>query len=76
MHSITTDDVIKPLTEQEETRRGQVLVSLLNLKESKIQDANSKRGRSYDPPRYSTAYGTKTALGLFRTLASVVIDGK
>lgn len=54
-----------PISEQEETRRGEILVRVLKLKES-------KRKRGMIPPRYDTTYGTKTALGLFRVVQGIV----
>lgn len=62
------------LSETEERRRGELLVRLLNLRESKQETAQGKL--SFDPPRYSTESGTKTALGLFRTIQRVVLDGE
>lgn len=57
------------LTEAEETARGQKLVELLALKKSTQTDSQNRR---FDPPRYETAWGTKTALGLFRSIAAVM----
>lgn len=54
---------MKRLTEAEETERGNEIVELLHLKQ--CRDDNGKR---YNPPRYDTRHGTKTALGLYRTL--------
>lgn len=55
------------LTEAEETRRGEMLAQLLGL----------RRIRSgADAGRFRTEEGTKTALGLFRTVARVVLDGE
>lgn len=55
------------LTEEEERQRGETLAKLLNLKQCRP---------TFDPPRYETAWGTKTALGLYRTVAAVIIDGE
>ncbi len=48
----------------EEQKRGESIVALLRLKQAR--DSNGKR---FKPARYETTGGTKTALGLFRTLA-------
>lgn len=65
------------LTEAEETRRGQLLVEMLGLEEDKYPAMGSKRRTvSYDPPRYSTQWGRKTALGLFRSVRRLVLDGE
>jgi hypothetical protein len=50
------------ISEEEETKRGENLVRLFSLK-------SKKNGR------YETAWGDKTALGLFRTVHAVV-NGK
>lgn len=57
-------DSIPETTEQE---RGEHLANLLYLKQAK--DTNGKR---FTPARYDTAWGTKTALGLFRSLGAVI----
>lgn len=62
------------LTEAEETARGTELVRVLNLREAKQETAQGKL--SFDPPRYSTDGGTKTALGIFRTVAAIVEGSK
>lgn len=62
------------LTEAEEAKRGAVLASMLNLKEAKQTTAHGVL--PFDPPRYSTEWGTKTALGLFRTIKRIVEDGE
>lgn len=62
------------LTEAEETKRGAILASMLSLKEAKQETAHGKL--PFDPPRYSTEWGTKTALGLFRSIERIVIDGE
>lgn len=48
--------------EHEETKRGELIAEVLKLKK--------KDGR------YLTTWGTKTALGLFRTVERLVKDGK
>jgi len=55
------------IPEADEIKRGQKLVDLLKLKEAK--DDNDKR---FNPPRYETSWGTKTALGLFRSVDCIV----
>lgn len=59
------------LTESEETKRGELLAQVLELKPCKLDN-----GERLDPPRYHTKWGTKTALGLFRTVARIVEDGE
>lgn len=59
------------LTEAEETARGVELVRVLELSEAR--DYDRKR---YSPPRYATTHGTKTALGIFRTVAAIVEGAK
>lgn len=46
---------------------GYKLVELLSLKEAK--DNNGKR---YNPPRYNTSYGTKTAIGLALSVERII----
>jgi hypothetical protein len=48
---------------------GQKIVTLLNLRIAK--DDNGKR---YTPDRYHTDWGTKTARGLARSVASIFDD--
>ena len=52
------------ISEQEETRRGTLLAEVLSLK---------LRGPER---RYDTTWGNKTALGLYRTVARIVLEGK
>lgn len=54
-----------PLTEQEETRRGEMLALVLQLQKSQAE-----------PGRYRTDWGTKTPLGIFRTVKRIVEEGK
>jgi hypothetical protein len=58
---------IEEMPEDEERKRGEEIARVLSLKPAR--DDNGKR---YSPPRYNTAHGTKTALGLFRTLAHLI----
>lgn len=53
------------LTEAEEARRGALLAEILQL----------KRQRKAPHP-WNTTWGTKTDLGLFRTIARIVQDGE
>ena len=53
------------LSEAEETRRGQLLIDVLHLKRCKAE-----------PGRYDTEWGTKTALGIYRTVQRIVLDGE
>lgn len=54
---------VQELTEEQETERGVELVRILQLKPAKDQN-----GKRLKPERYNTTHGTKTALGLFRTI--------
>jgi len=54
-----------PLNEAEEARRGALLAKILRL----------RRDRQ-DRDRWQTDWGTKTDLGLFRTVARIVEDGE
>ncbi len=49
------------ITEAEETRRGLMLAEVLRIKKA--------RG---EKDRFDTEWGTKTALGLYRTVARIV----
>lgn len=51
------------LTEQEETKRGELIAQVLKLKKGK-------------DGYYKTDWGAKTALGLFRTIERIVKDGE
>lgn len=55
---------MKKISEAEEARRGQLLAEILGLK--------LKRGTD----RYSTTWGDKTALGLFRLVERIMLDGE
>ncbi len=52
---------ILPLGEDEETKRGALIAEVLGLR---------KKGE-----RYNTSWGTKTDLGLYRTMLRIIIDG-
>lgn len=58
-------DTKTELTEAEETRRGQMLVDILGLHRA-----------TGEPGRYQTQWGTKTPLGLFRTIRRIVERGE
>lgn len=58
------------LSEAEELKRGKMIVELLGLR--KIREISKRRGI----PIFQTSGGTKTELGLFRTVARVVLDGE
>lgn len=64
-----------PLTEAEQTRRGDLIAKTLNLKEARCGNGYG-RGKPYDPPRYFTQWGTKSALGLFLSVERLVRDGE
>lgn len=66
-------DTQNSISEAEETRRGLLLVQILNLKEARQTTAQGSL--HFDPPRYSTDWGTKTALGVYRIVANVVQSG-
>lgn len=53
------------MSEVEETRRGELLVEVLHLTRSTTESG-----------RYRTAWGTKTALGIYRTVERIVLDGE
>ena len=54
----------KPINEAEETRRGQMLADVLDLP------------HSTEPGRYRTEWGSKTALGLYRTVKRIIEEGE
>lgn len=55
------------LPESEETKRGKLIATVLNLKQIKSGP---------DAGRYNTEWGTKTDLGLFRIVQRIVLDGE
>lgn len=55
--------------EQESEAIGQKLIELLHLKQ-----ATDDNGKRYNPPRYNTSFGTKTALGLALTVERIFIE--
>lgn len=55
------------LTEQQETKRGELLAEVLQLR-------LIRSGK--DAGRYRTTWGTKTALGLYRTVERIILDGE
>ena len=56
------------LTTQEEIRRGELLATVLHLRKHK--------GATDSEPRYQTDWGSKTALGLYRTVERILLDGE
>ena len=60
------------ISEEQETERGKKLVALLNLKEATHVPYGGKRAEKYNPPRYYTDWGTKTALGVYRCVESIM----
>jgi hypothetical protein len=58
---------MKTIDETEETQRGELIVQLLNLKPSR---------RDGEAGRVDTEWGTKTPLGLYRTLKRIIEEGK
>jgi hypothetical protein len=65
-----TKHMNETLTEEQETERGLEIVRVLQLKPAK--DSNRKR---WNPDRYETTHGNKTALGIFRTLEHLITKG-
>lgn len=55
------------MTETEETKRGELLASVLGLKHIT---------RGPDKGKFRTEWGTKTSLGLFRTTKRILQDGE
>ena len=58
-------DTGDPLSEQEQARRGELIADTLQLRKSHAE-----------PGRYCTDWGTKTPLGLYRTVKRIVEEGK
>lgn len=58
-----TDEIVG----QSDADKGQKLIELLNLRQ--VKDADGNR---YNPPRYNTSYGTKTAIGLYLTIQRIM----
>ena len=59
---------MKELTDADYTRIGEHIAVLLNLKEARDQGTRKK----YTPARYETAWGTKTAQGLARSMQRIM----
>jgi hypothetical protein len=51
-----------PVQYAEDICKGKQIAEILQLKPIK----------GYNPPRYNTTHGTKTALGLYRTLKHII----
>jgi len=62
-------EIITTISEAEETRRGELIAQVLGLKPD-------REYRNSSLVRYVTEWGTKTSLGLFRTMQRIVIDGE
>jgi hypothetical protein len=60
------------LTEDEEKRRGDLLIEVLGLR----QQRGLHRAPGNNPPRVMTAWGDKTALGLYRTVKRIIESGE
>ena len=56
------------LIEAEERRRGELLAEVLRLRKC--------RGSTDCESRYQTTWGSKTVLGLYRTVERIVLDGE
>lgn len=62
----------KPLSDQEQIRRGELIVELFSLKAIRSQAHDlGMTNRLYD-----TKHGTKTALGLFRSIKRLIETGE
>lgn len=59
-----------PISEEEEAKRGQKLADTFYLKEAFRDDQTGRV--SWEPKRYRTEGGTKTALGIYRTAKSIL----
>jgi len=64
--SKTYPEIITTISEAEEAKRGEEIARRLSLKPLK----------EFNPVRYETTGGNKTALGLFRTMQSIIINGE
>lgn len=58
------------LTEDQERQIGEEIARVLHLKEARHPETRKR----YTPARYETTHGSKTALGLARTLAGVFLQ--
>ena len=58
------------LSEDEERRRGKLIATILRLRVIRKEN-----GGDFSE-LYRTEWGTKTALGLFRTMERLVLDGE
>ena len=66
-HLSSLTNTLPSLTEAEELKRGELIATVLNVK---------RIAKGPDAGRFNTEWGTKTALGLFRTVARIVQDGE
>lgn len=74
MAKLSASENHKGFAIREETKRGEILVRVLGLREAKQETAQGRL--SFDPVRYGTEGGTKTALGVFRTVKRIIEEGK
>lgn len=58
------------ITEEQHQQIGEEIARVLHLKQ-----ARDDMGRRYKPARYETTHGSKTAIGLSRTMASLFEQG-
>lgn len=61
--------------EQRAEEIGQYFVDFLGLKEAKLPVGGGRRLEGYNPPRYYTKWGTKTALGLYNSIERIIKEG-
>lgn len=64
--------VLESLPEEFERRLGEVFVEAFHLREARTGD-HPRRLKSYDPPRFFTNFGTKTHLGIFRSVTGAIV---
>ena len=60
------------ITEEEEFLRGCEIARVLQLKQALYYPTMKGRGVRHSPPRFNTTHGTKTILGLYRTVKQLV----
>jgi len=60
------------MDEREEARRGKLLAEVLGLKPLTKRTTDT----AADIGRYATTWGTKTDLGLFRTVKRIIEEGQ
>lgn len=68
---------IETLTEEQEQKQGEKLVDMLGLKEAKQTQLMGKRAEPYEPRRYYLGdFGTKTALGVYRSIRGFIVGNE